>query len=434
MNRHVLFVFGGQASGPQASAPNDPMLAAKQLGCRTTVMGPAMSCNVAPELLDQYEPVDLRDGNAVLATARALHRVHPIHGVVCYDDEAVPVVARIAADLGLPGHPVEAADAARDKVWMKQRFEAGGVPIARYLLATDEDDAARWATETGYPVVVKPVRGSASQGVIRADSEAELRHAYRWLQHIVREYHLDTGGRPESEQLVEQYLDGGEVSVELLVRDGTPHLLCLFEKPRPLHGPFFEETIYVTPGQLPDEQRQQAGALAVHAATALGLRNGFAHCEIRLSSAGPFVLEVAARVIGGACSRVLGYALGEDIHACIVRLALGDAFPIPRQQPVAVGAMMLPITGEGRLVAVRGLEQAERVGAIEDVMVCGTPGEDIVSFPEQGCYIGFLTARAGTSEAVTAALSEAAEHIELELAPLAPLARAGHGRTPFRSP
>lgn len=418
MNRHVLFVFGSQASGPQASTPNDPMRAARQLGCRTTVMGPTMACDVAPELLDHYEPVDLHDADAVVAAARALHRVHPIDGVVCYDDEAVAVVARIAADLGLPGHPVEAADAARDKVWMKQRLTAADVPIAPYLLARDEDDAVRWANQTGYPVVVKPVRGSASQGVIRADSEADLRTAYQWLQRIVRRYGLDTGGRSEREQLVEQYLDGGEASVELLVRDGTPHVLCLFEKPRPLHGPYFEETIYVTPGQLPDEQRRRAEALAVRAARALGLRNGFAHCEIRLSSTGVFVLEVAARVIGGACSRVLGYAIGEDIHACIVRVALGDVFPIPRQQPVAVGAMMLPITGEGRLVAVRGLEQAGQVDAITDVMVCGTPGEVIVSFPEQGCYIGFLTARAATSAAVTAALSEAAERIQLELAPL----------------
>ncbi len=418
MNRHVLFVFGSQASGPQSSAPDDPMIAARSLGCRTTVMGPTMSCNVAPKLLDHYEPVDLRDPDAILATARMLHRAHPIGGVVCYDDEAVPVVARIAAELGLPGHPVTAADAARDKVWMKQRFAIEGVPIAPYRLAASEDEAVQWAGETGYPVVVKPVRGSASQGVIRADTEADLRHAYRWVQRIVREYGLDTGGRPESAQLVEQYLDGGEASVELLVRDGIPHVLCLFEKPRPLHGPFFEETIYVTPGQLPDEQRHQAEALAVRAAKALGLRDGFVHCEIRLATTGPRVLEVAARVIGGACSRVLGYALGENIHACIIRLALGEDFPIPRQQPAAVGAMMLPITGEGRLVAVQGLEQAARVGAIEDVMVCGTPGEVIVSFPEQGCYIGFLTARAATSDAVTAALTEAAEHIHLELAPL----------------
>ncbi|MGH7268564.1 MAG: ATP-grasp domain-containing protein [Candidatus Rokuibacteriota bacterium] len=419
MDRQILFVFGAQASGPQGSAPNDPLLAARNLNYRTAVMGPSLSCNLSEKLLDHYEPIDLRRHEPAVVAARALHQACPIGAVVCYDDEAVAIAARIAAVLGVPGHPVEAADAARDKVLMKQRFQAAGVPIARYVLAADEDDAVRWAAGTGYPVVIKPVRGSASQGVIRADSEHELRQAYRRVRRIVRDYALDTGGRPDTAQLVEAYLDGSEVSVELLVRDGTPHPLCVFEKPRPLHGPFFEESIYVTPARLPAAQRRQVEALAVRGAVALGLRHGFAHCEIRLSSAGPFVLETAARVIGGACSRVLGYAVGEDIHSCIIRLALGEEFPVPQQRPGAVGAMMLPVMQEGRLVGVRGVARAASIPGVQDVMVCATSDEIVLSFPEQSCYIGFLTARAETPKEVVDLLTEAADQIDLELAPLA---------------
>jgi len=413
MERHVLFVFGSQAC-----VPSDPLLAARRLGCKATVMGPSIPCGVSAELVDRFERVRLNRPTEVVEAARALHRAYPIHGVVGYDDQAMPLVARIAADLGLPGHPVEAADAARDKEWMKQRFTAAGIPIARYTLATDEDDAVRWANESGYPVVVKPVRGSASQAVIRADDAGELREAYRRVRRIVREQGLDTGGRSDAEQLVEGYLDGAEVSVELLVQDGTPRVLCLFEKPQPLHGPFFEETIYVTPTHLAAEERAGIEALAVRAAQALGLGDGFAHCEIRLSSAGPFVLEIGARLIGGACSRVFRYVIGEDIHSYVLRLALGEPFAMPHQQAAAAGAMMLPIPGEGRLVEIRGVHRARQIPGIQDVIIDTSPGEVIVPFPEQSCYVGFLTARAATPAAVADALAAASAEIELELEPL----------------
>jgi biotin carboxylase len=330
----------------------------------------------------------------------------------------MPLVARIAADLGLPGHPVEAADAARDKEWMKQRFSAAGIPIARYTLATNEDAAVHWADESGYPVVVKPVRGSASQAVIRANDETELRDAYRWVRRIVREQGLDTGGRSDAEQLVEGYLDGAELSAELLVQDGIPHVLCLFEKPQPLHGPFFEETIYVTPTSLDAQMRTDIEALAVRATEALGLHQGFAHCEIRMSSGGPVILEIGARLIGGACSRVFRYVIGEDIHAYVLRLALGDHVALPVQQPVAAGAMMLPLPGEGRLAEIRGVHRARQVPGIQDVIIDTSPGEVIVPFPEQSCYIGFLTAKGETPAGVADALARANAQIELELEPL----------------
>jgi len=413
MKRQILFVFGDQAC-----VPADPLISAKELGCETTVMGRTIPCGLPADLVDRFERVNLKEASAVIEVARALHSFRPIHAVVGYDDQAVPVVARIADALGLPGNPVEAADAARDKVIMKQRFEAAELPIAPYHLAKDEDDAASWAAQTSYPVVVKPVRGSASQGVIRADSEPILRQAYRRLRRIVRSQGLDTGGLSDAEQLVESYLDGDEYSVEFLLKDGHPHVLCLFEKPMPLHGPFFEESIYVTPSTLPAEQQTQLKDLAIRAVKALGLRNGPAHCELRVSSHGPFVLEIGARVIGGACSRVFRHVLDEEIHSYVLRLALGDEMILPEQRAEAAGAMMLPIPGEGRLISVSGIEKARDVPGIEDVIVTASPGEIIIPFPEQNCYVGFLTAKAETSAAVNEALSKAAQLVKLELQPL----------------
>lgn len=420
MTRRVLFIFGSQAC-----VPEDPLRAARRLGCATAVLAAAPPCGLPPGLVDHVQTVDTRSPTAVAAAVAALHGAEPLAAVVAYDDQAVPLAARAAAALGLPGNPVDAADASRDKFEMKRRFAAAGVPIAPHVLATDEDDAAGWAETHGYPVVLKPVRGSASQGVIRADSEAELRQAYRRLCAIVRDQGLDTGGRGDAVQLVETYLDGEEISVELLIDDGVAHTLCIFDKPRPLAGPFFEETLYVTPTALSPRRREAAVELAQSAASALGLRTGPVHCEIRLASAGPRVLEVGARLIGGACSRVFRHVLTEDIHEQVIRLALGERARPPERRPGSAGAMMLPIPRAGRLIAVRGVEQARRVPGVQEVILNASPGDVILPFPEQSCYVGFATAAAATPAAVERALDRVAELVELDLEPLVDQAEAG---------
>jgi biotin carboxylase/GNAT superfamily N-acetyltransferase len=413
MKRQVLFVFGNQAC-----VPGDPLLAAKELDCETMVVGRTIPCGLPADLVDRFERADLKEPDNVVDMVRSFHRFRPIHAVVGYDDQAVPVVARIAKELGLPGNPVESADAARDKVLMKKCFEAAGLPISPFHLAAEEEDAIAWANRTGYPVVIKPVRGSASQGVIRANCKSELRQAYRRLRRIVRNQGLDTGGRSDAEQLVESYIDGDEYSVELLIQEGEPYAICEFEKPIPLHGPFFEETIYVTPTRLTSERQATIRQLAIEAVKSLELRSGPAHCEIRLSADGPFVLEIGARVIGGACSRVFRHVLDEDIHSYVLRLALGDRIRLPQQKAGAAGAMMLPISGEGRLLSVSGLSNAQNVAGIQDVILTADPGDLIIPFPEQSCYVGFLTAKADTSEAVERALTIAAGAIEMELQPI----------------
>lgn len=413
MTRQILFVFGRQAC-----VPDDGLLAARQMGCTNTVMGAQLACCMSAELVDRFERVDLSRPERVVEAARRIHTADPVHAVVAYDDQATPIAARIADALGLAGHPIEAADAARDKVLMKQRLQAAGIPIAPFRLAQDESDAVCWANERGYPVVVKPIRGSASQGVIRADNEAELREAYRRLRRIVLENGLDCGGRSDAEQLVEGYLDGDELSVELFVRGGIATVICVFEKPRPLTGPYFEETIYLTPPRLSPEQRRAIEDLARQGVAALGLRDGLAHCEVRSGSQGTFILEIAARLIGGACSRVFRSVLGEDIHPYLLRLALGEAVEPPRQSAGAAGAMMLPITREGKLKAVRGVDGARQVPGIRDVILNTSPGDVIVPFPEQSCYVGFLTAEGGSVEAVETSLTEASARIGLEVDPL----------------
>jgi len=320
MDRQILFILGAHTC-----VPSDPLQAARALGCRSLVLTPTQpTCAEDAELMDRVEVIHLSRPDEATELARKYHAEQPINAVVSYEDGASILAARIAAELGLLGHPVAAATAAVDKPAMKQRFTAAGVPTAQHLVADGEDDAAAFARRIGYPMVVKPCRGGASQGAMRADDEPGLRISYRRLRRIVRDYGLDNGGRPNRMQLVERYLPGSEISVELVVDRGRPQVTTVFEKPRPLTGPFFEETIYLTPARLPADVQANAEALAIEAVAALGLHHGPAHCEIRVSDDGLYVLEVAGRLLGGACARVFRDCLGADIHPLLLRLAMGE--------------------------------------------------------------------------------------------------------------
>lgn len=427
MNGQVLLIYGsrsclGSPSDDEVrrlSCRADTLSAAKMLGYDTAIFTPRDACTPS-DTANRIVTVDLRSPDDVVEAARKLNAQQPIVAVLGCEEDALVCSAMIAADLGLPAHPVEAAFAAMDKPTMKERFRAADVPTADFTVAADEDDAVLWAAATGYPVVVKPFRSGASQGVIRADNEDELRAAYRRLRRIVRDYGLDHGGRPASAQLVERYVDGAEVSCELIIQDGEPEVYGIFEKPLPLTGPFFEETIYITPPSLPGSVQREIERVATAAAMAIGLRHGPAHCELRLADDGPYVVEIAGRYLGALCTWVFRDRLGEDIQATFIKVALGEKVSVPKPLPDApvTGAMILPVPGQGRIVAVHGAERASRVPGIRDAVIIACPGDLLVPFPEQTCYpIGFLTAAGSTREAVIDSLTWAAGSISVELAP-----------------
>lgn len=428
MNGQVLLVYGsrtclGSPSDDEVrrlSCRADTLGAARTLGYDTAIFTPSDACTPT-DTANRIVAVDLRSPEDVVEAARKLNAQQPVVAVLCCEEDALVSSAMIAAELGLPAHPVEAAFAAMDKPTMKELFRAAGVPTADFTVAADEDDAVRWAAATGYPVVVKPSRSGASQGVIRADNEDELRAAYRRLRRIVRDYGLDHGGRPAQAQLVERYVDGAEVSCELIIQDGEPEIYAIFEKPLPLTGPFFEETIYITPSSLPGSVQREIERISIAAAMAIGLRHGPAHCELRLTDDGPYVLEIAGRYLGALCTWVFRDRLGEDIQETFIKVATGQQVEVPKPLPDApvTGAMILPVPGEGRIVAVHGAERASRVPGIRDAVVIACPGDLLVPFPEQTCYpIGFLTAAGPSQEAVADSLTWAAGSISVELAPV----------------
>ena len=340
-------------------------------------------------------------------------RRRPLSAVVPVDDLTTVVGAAIAEALGLPfSNPVDAALAARNKHVMRERLRKAEVRQPDFALFSTDDDPAAVASRVRYPCVVKPTILSASRGVIRADDPAGFVAAFRRLEAILRSPELSALGEAARQVLVETYVPGQEVALEGLLINGELHVLALFDKPDPLDGPFFEETIYVTPSRLPAGLQEMIADSTARAASALGLREGPVHAELRVNEAGPWIIEIAARSIGGLCSRTLRFGTGVSLEELIIRHALGLAIPSLERERRPAGVMMIPIPRPGVLAEVRGEAEALAVPGIEEIAVTAHPGQELVPLPEGWQYLGFIFARAATPEAVEAALREAHRRLE----------------------
>lgn len=343
-------------------------------------------------------------------------RTRPIHAIVAVGDRPTLTAALACRALGLAHNPPEAVAAARNKFRARQRLQAAGLPVppfARFALDEDPHEVAR---RMRFPCVLKPLALSASRGVIRADAPDAFVTAFRRIAALLRSPEIRVL-REEAHDwiLVEGFIEGREVALEGVLDQGRLRLLALFDKPDPLDGPFFEETIYVTPSRLAPEAQGQILEATERAARALGLVHGPIHAELRLSRAGPRVLEVAARAIGGLCSRVLRFGTGLSLEELILRHALGmDIGPFQREE-AAAGVMMLPIPEAGVYRRVEGLEAARRVPGIAELTITAKEGQTLLPLPEGASYLGFLFARGPSPQQVEDALRFAHQQLRFEI-------------------
>ena len=216
--------------------------------------------------------------------------------------------------------------------------------------------------------------------------------------------------------LVEDYIPGAEVALEGLLDDGRLRTLALFDKPDPLDGPYFEETLYVTPSRLPAEAQAAIERAAAAAAASLGLRQGPIHAELRWNEGGAFLIEVAARSIGGLCSRTLRFGTDMSLEELILRQALGLPIDAARQGR-AGGVMMIPIPAAGHLRRVEGVDAAAAVPGVETVEITARMNHPLIPLPEGDSYLGFIFARGETPAEVEAALRAAHARLAFEIVP-----------------
>jgi len=402
---------------------------------------------------DRAIAVRFHDVDASVESILDRHRVGPVDGVIAVGDRPVVLAARAAAALKLPWHSVPGAVASADKRRSRAAIAAAGLPSPRFSvlssgLAPRTSDLPpsplRGFGEAGsFPLVLKPVGLSGSRGVIRADNAGEFVEAFDRIRALL--------GRPQVRSarsglddwiLVEQYIDGCEFAVEGALTSGQLQVFAIFDKPDPLEGPFFEETIYVTPSRLPSADQARIVDHVQRASGALGLSHGPIHAECRLASDGAvYVLEVAARPIGGLCSRVLTFvgakgAKGTDgagakgaegagraggaetvlLEEVLLRHAVGESIAGWTREPAAAAVMMIPIPERGLFKGVSGEDAARAVPGVTEVRITAKLDQLVEPLPEAGSYLGFVFARGRSARDAELAVRNAHRELTFELA------------------
>jgi biotin carboxylase len=360
--------------------------------------------------------LDFADPARAAREIAAFAREHPLDAVLAADDDGAVLAAAAAEALGLAHAPVAAVRAARSKLATREAFARAGLPTPRFERVSITDDPETVARRVRYPCVLKPLFLAASRGVIRADDGAGLVAAFARIAALLRRPELAAAGGEEARSiLVEDYIPGIEVALEGLVTTGRLRVLALFDKPDPLEGPTFEETIYVTPSRLPAVRQEAVVAAGQRAVEALGLSHGPIHAELRLDAQRVWPLEIAPRSIGGLCSRALRFGTGVSLEELILRHALGMGAEALEREARASGVMMVPIPRAGILRAVVGIEEAKAVPGIEELSITIRVGQEVVPLPEGSRYLGFIFARAQDPAGAESALREAHRRLRFDI-------------------
>ena len=356
---------------------------------------------------------------AVVASFRGRGADERPDGVIAVGDRPTVLAAHVSAALNLPGNPPVATETSRNKLAARRAFAAAGLLTPRFEVVSVSESRSPH-TSLAYPVVVKPLALSGSQGVIRADDAESLAQAMDRVSRLLRTTDIAIERENAHEYvLIETFIPGKEYAVEGVLTDGAFQVFTIFDKPDSLDGPFFEETIYVTPSRASAEtQKGIVGAIA-SAIRILGLRHGPVHAECRVNDQGIYVLEVASRPIGGLCSKAIRFSTGDGgvatLEEVLLRHALGEPVKTYRRINRASGVMMIPIPRRGVYRGVSGVENARRIAGIDDVIITAKPDSTLVPLPEGRSYLGFIFATSDSPASVEEALRRAHERLDFSV-------------------
>jgi biotin carboxylase len=360
--------------------------------------------------------LDFANPKMAAAEIESFHASHPLTAIVAVDDVTSHVAALASKNLGLPHNDPAAVRATGNKLLLRDALTKADLPSPKHLTLALEDDPKIFAGRVNYPCVLKPLSLSASRGVIRANNEAEFCTAFERIKKLLKSLASN-----QTEILVEDYIEGEEVALEGLMVEGKLTVLALFDKPDPLEGPYFEETIYITPSRQPDDIQRSIKNMAEQSANAIGLLEGPIHAELRTrpqaknsNEAGPWLIEMAARSIGGLCSRSLSFGDNLTLEDIILRHAVGEPV-LPDLEAGASGVMMIPIPKAGILERVDGTLAAQAIPGITEVVISIALSQEVVPLPEGDKYLGFIFAKAETPEEVEIALRQAHAKLKFEI-------------------
>jgi biotin carboxylase len=362
--------------------------------------------------------------------------VRPIDGLIALGDRATTTAAFTARALGFAYNSPESTEICRSKLRQREVLRDAGLPVPVFFSFRLDKRVEKILPRVQFPCVVKPLRLAAGQGVIRANNAEEFQAAVARIKQLLDSPDVQVTKDPDLDRvLVERYIPGGEVAVEGLITRGKLRILAVFDKPDPLEGPYFEETIYVTPSRLPDDSYDRLLDCAERTVSALGLTHGPLHAEFRIGSdkkdEGPWVLEAAPRPIGGLCARALRFGPQRAfLEELLVRHAMGMPGTDLSREDDASGVMMIPVPKSGTLEKVEGQEQALATPGIEDLQITARLHDFIAAWPEGATYLGFLFAHGKSPEQVEAALRKAHSQLKFEIAERLPVQHPVTGAVP----
>jgi hypothetical protein len=385
---------------------------------------------------DAAIPIRFHEEDRSVAAIVERARTLPFDGILAVGDRPTTIAALAGKALGLAGHQPGATEVARNKLLTRERLRDSDLNVPWFVPADVTADPQEIASRISYPCVVKPLSLSGSRGVMRADTVEQFVDAFVRLRRLLASPDV-RAERDEAHDgvLIERFIDGWEFALEGLLHYGALHELALFDKPDPLDGPCFEETIYVTPSLAPAAMQRDIADAIARAAAAIGLSHGPVHAECRVNDRGVYVLEVAARPIGGLCAGALRFEPTEprrqpepiSLEELLLRHALGDSPDDWRREPAGSGVMMIPIPRAGIFRDVDGVESARSIRGVEDVRITAKPDQKLVPLPEGASYLGFIFARGATPEDAERSLREAHACLRFAIDPDLPMVKSSNG-------
>jgi predicted ATP-grasp superfamily ATP-dependent carboligase len=354
----------------------------------------------------------------------------PPHAILALGDRPTPAAAYAAQILGIAGNPPEAVETCRNKLRQREALSAAGIQVPGFFSFSLGDTISGVLARVEFPCVIKPVLLAASQGVIRANDRAEFERAVERIRMLLASPEIQVLREPGLDRLlVEAYVPGKEVAIEGLIDAGRLRVLAIFDKPDALEGPYFEETIYVTPSRLPEEAQAALRDCAAQTVRALGLTIGPVHAEFRVNERGPWVLEAAPRPVGGLCARALRFGPERmPLEELLIRHALGLGGSDANREDAASGVMMIPVPRSGIFEGVDGMEAAEKTKLVEEIRITARSRDYVAAWPEGSSYLGFIFARGESPEEVETALRAAHAKVQFKFSPRLPVEHPATGR------
>lgn len=361
--------------------------------------------------------IDFENIEATLEKIHQENNFSPFAGILGSDDQTVELAARIAQALQLPHNPPQAAQYSHRKDLARAHLALTDCPVPGHCLLDLTKPVQKQLTRMSWPCVLKPINMSASRGVIRANNETEFLAACEQLRPILATASDDF---EQNNILIEDYIDGIEIAYEGFLHDGKLHTVTIFDKPDPLVGPYFAETIYATPSALDSSIQQDIKDVIHEACLCYGLSTGAIHAECRIDKGNKiWILEIASRTIGGDCGQMLD-SDNFSVEELAISLAINKPITVNKQEQ-AHAVMMIPTHKKGLLKRVEGLLAARQTQYVDKVDIVINQGHELIPHPEGNQYLGYVFATADTPEQAIAAVREAYAHLKFVTTPVFPI-------------